>query len=74
MTIKEMPKICGTDKLRLYDDNKIVVETWIIGASLSSFVEEHPVLKQYSNRKINYIEMCIEGCLNEIVVMEIFLK
>lgn len=69
-----MPKICGTDKLRLYDDNKIVVEAWIIGASLGSFVEEHRVLKQYSNREINYIEMCIEGCLNEIVVMEIFLK
>lgn len=74
MTIMEMPKICGTDKLRLYDDNKIVAETWINGASIAPFVEENLVLKQYVNREINYIEICIEGCSSETLVMEIFLN
>ena len=74
MTIMEMPRICGADKLRLYDDNKTVAEIWINGASVASFVEENLVLKQYANKEINYIEICIEGCLSEILVMEICFK
>ena len=74
MTIMEMPKICGAEQVRLYDGNKIVAETWINGASVASFVEENLVLKQYANREIDYIEICMEGCLSEILVMEIFLK
>jgi hypothetical protein len=74
MTIMEMPRICGTEKLRLYEGNKVVAETWINGASVASFVEENLVLKQYANREIDYIEICIEGCLSEFLVMEIFLK
>lgn len=74
MTIMQMPRICGTEKLRLYDGNKVVAETWINGASVASFVEENLVLKQYANREIDYIEICIEGCFSESLVMEIFLK
>jgi hypothetical protein len=74
MTIMEMPRICGTEKLRLYDGNKVVAETWINGASVTSFVEENLVLKQYANREIDYIEICIEGCISESLVMEIYLK
>jgi hypothetical protein len=74
MTIMEMPRICGTEKLRLYDGNKVVAETWINGASVASFVEENLVLKQYANREIDYIEICIEGCISESLVMEIYLK
>lgn len=74
MTIMQMPRICGTEKLRLYEGNKIVADTWINGASAASFVKENLVLKQYADREIDYIEICIEGCLSETVVMEIFLK
>lgn len=74
MTIMKMPRICGTEKLRLYEGNKVVAETWINGASVASFVEENLVLKQYANREIDYIEICIEGCLSEVLVMEIYLK
>jgi hypothetical protein len=69
-----MPRICGTDKMRLYEGNKVVADTWINGASVASFIEENLVLKQYANREIDYIEICIEGCLSEILVMEIYLK
>ena len=74
MTIMEIPKICGTEKLRLYADYELVAETWINGASVTPFVEENLVLKQYANREIDYIEICVEGCLNETLIMEIFLK
>jgi hypothetical protein len=69
-----MPRICGTDKMRLYEGNKVVADTWINGASVASFIEENLVLKQYASREIDYIEICIEGCLSEILVMEIYLK
>ena len=74
MTIMEMPRICGAEKLRLYDGNGIVAEIWINGASVTSFVEENLILKQYANREIDYIEMCIEGYSSETLLMEIFLK
>lgn len=74
MTIMEMPRICGTEKLRLYDGNKVVAETWVNGASVASFIEKNLVLKQYINKEIDYIEICIEGYLSEVLVMEIFLK
>lgn len=74
MTLVEIPKIYGTEELRLYDGNKVVAETWINGASIASFVEKNLLLKQYANREIDYIEICVEGCLNETLVMEIFLK
>lgn len=74
MTIMQMPRICGTEKLRLYEGNKVVAETWINGASVASFVKENLVLTQYADREIDYIEICIEGCISETVVMEIFLK
>ena len=74
MTIMEMPRICGADKLRLYDGNWIVAEIWINGASVAPFVEENFILKQYANREIDYIEMCIEGYSSETLLMEIFLK
>ena len=74
MTLVEIPRICGTEGLRLYDGNKVVAETWINGASIASFVEKNLLLKQYANREIDYIEICVEGCLNETLVMEIFLK
>jgi hypothetical protein len=69
-----MPRICGTDKMRLYEGNKVVADTWINGASVASFIEENLVLKQYASREIDYIEISIEGCLSEILVMEIYLK
>lgn len=74
MTIKQLPRICGTEKLRIYKNNKKVVETWINGASLFNFLEENSYIKQFANEEVDYIDICIEGCLSETLVMEIFLK
>lgn len=74
MTIKQLPRICGTEKLRIYKNNKKVVETWINGASLLSFLEENSYIKQFANEEVDYIDISIEGCLSDVLVMEIFLK
>ena len=74
MKIKDLPKICGTEKLRIYQGNTVVADTWINGASIASFIEENLVLKQYANREVDYIEICTDGCLSETLVMEIYLK
>lgn len=74
MTIKQLPRICGTEILRIYKNNKKVVETWINGASLHSFLEENSYIKQFVDEEVDYIDICIEGCLSETLVMEIFLK
>lgn len=74
MTIKQLPRICGTEKLRIYKNNKKVVETWINGASLLNFLEENSYIKQFANEEVDYIDISIEGCLSDVLVMEIFLK
>ena len=74
MTIKQLPKICGTDKLRIYRNNRVEIDTWVSGASIGHLLEDNLVMKQYANEKVDYIEICIEGCLSEVLVMEIFLK
>ena len=74
MTIKNLPTIVGTEKLRIYRGNKVEIETWINGASIRGFMAENSVLRQYANEEVDYIEICIEGCLSEILVMEIYLK
>jgi hypothetical protein len=74
MKIKDLPKICGTEKLKIYQGNAVVADTWINGASIASFIEGNLVLKQYANREVDYIEICTDGCLSETLVMEIYLK
>ena len=74
MTIKQLPRICGTEKLRIYKNNKKVVETWINGASLLNFLEENSYIKQFADEEVDYIDISIEGCLSDVLIMEIFLK
>ena len=74
MTIKNLPTIVGTEKLRIYRGNKVEIETWINGTSLRGFMAENSVLRQYANEEVDYIEICIEECLSETLVMEIYLK
>ena len=74
MTVKQLPRICGTEQLRIYKNNEVVVDTWINGASLHSFLEENSYIKQFADAEVDYIDICVEGCLSETLVMEIFLK
>lgn len=74
MTIRQLPRICGTEELRIYRNNEVLIETWINGASIGHFLEDNSVMKQYADEEVDYIEICIEGCLGEVLVMEIYLK
>ena len=74
MIIKHIPNIVGIDKVRVYQDNEILAEQWVGGARLSWYFEEVETLKPFAERVIDYMEICIEGCLSEVVVCEIFLK
>ena len=74
MTIKSIPNIIGVDKVRVYQNNKLLAEQWIGGAGLSWYFEEVETLKPFAVQMIDRIEMCIEGCLSEVLVCEIFLK
>ena len=74
MTVKNLPNIVGIDKVRVYQGNVLLVEQWIGGARLSWYFEEVEILKQFAEQMVDYLEICIEGCLSEVLVCEIFLK
>jgi hypothetical protein len=74
MTVKNLPDIIGIDKVRIYQDNKVLAERWIGGARLSWYFKEVETLKPFAEQMVDYLEMCIEGCISEVLVCEIFLK
>ena len=74
MTIKNLPNIIGIDKVRIYQDNKVLAEQWIGGARLSWYFEEVETLRPFAEQMVDYLEMCIEGCFSEVLVCEIWLK
>lgn len=74
MTIRQLPRIYRTEELRIYRGNEVVVEASVSGASLQNFMEENSYAKQFADEEVDYIEICIEGCLGETLVMEIYLK
>lgn len=74
MVIKNIPNITGIDKIRIYRGNKICAEQWIGGARLSWYFEEVEALKPFAECEIDYLDMCVEGCLDEVLVCEIYLK
>ena len=74
MTVKNLPNIIGIDKVRIYQNNKVLAEQWIGGARLSWYFEEVETLRPFAEQMVDYLEMCIEGCISEVLVCEIFLK
>lgn len=74
MKINQIPNIVGVDKIRVYNQNKVLAEQWVGGARLSWYFEEVEQLKQFAECEVDYLEMCIEGCLSEVLVCEIYLK
>lgn len=74
MVVVDIPCIVGLDKIRVYQENKVCAEQWIGGARLSWYFEEVETLKPFANSEVDYLEMCIEGCLSEVLVCEIYLK
>ena len=74
MFIKDIPHIVGVDKIRVYYNNQRLIEHWINGASMAVAFEEKIELQPWAKCEIEYMEICIEGCLSEVVCCEIFLK
>ena len=74
MIVKNIPSIIGVDKVRVYQGNKLCAEQWIGGAGLLWYFEEVEALKPFAEQMIDRLEMCIEGCLSDVLVCEIFLK
>ena len=74
MTVKNLPNIIGIDKVRVYQDNRVLAEQWIGGARLSWYFEEVETLRPFAEQMVDYLETCIEGCLSEVLVCEIYLK
>ena len=66
MTIKSIPLIYNVDKIRIYDDNLLKCERW--------YHDRHLIPDKFQTRKIESLSISVEGCLSEVVVLEIFLK
>ena len=72
MKIQDFPLMYNVEKIRIYCDNEIKTEFHYDRRKGSDFRENvHP---KWRMREIDYIEISLEGCLSEIVVLEIFLK
>ena len=74
MTIKNLPNIIGIDKVRIYQDNKVLAEQWIDGARLSWYFEEVETLRLFAEQMVDYLEICSDGYLSEVLVCEIWMK
>jgi hypothetical protein len=74
MTRAQLPLIYNLDKFRIYDNHLLKVEEWLGAQSIGWYVKECEHLKEFANRKVEDMTICIEGCFSEVVVLEIFLK
>ena len=72
--LNQVPLIYNIDKIRVYKGNALVAELWIGQHSSQWYFENDERTKPLLENYINEMSICIEGCLSEIVVLEIFLK
>jgi hypothetical protein len=69
--LKDIPQIYNLDKVRIYKENLFIGETWI-GSSLQMYLEEK--FPEYLEATVNELSISVEGCCDDVVVLEIFLK
>ena len=74
MTLVQLPLIYNVDKLRIYDNHLLKVEQWLGAQSIGWYARECEPIKEYANRKIEDMAISVEGCLSEVIVIEIFFK
>lgn len=74
MTLAQLPLIYNLDKFRIYDNFLLKAEQWLGAQSIDWYVKECDNLKEYANRKIDSMEISVEGCLSDVIVLEIFFK
>jgi hypothetical protein len=64
----------NVEKIRIYCDNEVQTEFHYDRRKDSNSNFRENVHPKWRMREIDYIEISLEGCLSEIVVLEIFLK
>lgn len=71
LQVKNIPQIYNLDKVRIYKDNALVGESWV-GSSLQMYLEEH--FPDHLEDVVDELGICVEGCMSDVVVLEIFVK
>lgn len=71
LQVKDIPQIYNLDKVRIYKDNALVGECWI-GSSLQMYLQEK--FPDHLAEVVNELSICVEGCLSDVVVLEIYVK
>ena len=74
MKLGSIPHIYNIDKIKVYRYNKLLQEVWVGHHALGWHIKEDEVLREYTGNVVEEMSIIIEGCLSEIIVLEIFLK
>lgn len=72
MTIKQLPMVYNVDKIRVYVKNGLVAELWVGQMGIQWYYENDDRLKAFLDREIEALDISIDGCLSETIVLEIF--
>ena len=71
LQVKDIPQIYNLDKVRIYKGNAFVGESWV-GSSLQMYLQEK--FPDHLGDIINELSICVEGCLSDVIVLEIFVE
>ena len=72
--LNQLPHIYNIDKLRVYDKCGLAAEINVGGHHLLWYLENDIRARLLLERTIDEMTISLEGCLSEIVVLEIYLK
>ena len=72
--LNQVPLIYNLDKVRLYKDYLLIAEFWVGQYSPQWYFENDERTKPLLENYIEAMSICIEGCLSDIAVLEIYLK
>ena len=72
--LNQIPLIYNLDKIRLYKGNTFVAEFWVGQYSPQWYFENDERTKPLLENYIEAMSICIEGCLSDVAVLEIYLK
>lgn len=74
MYLGSIPHIYNIDKIKVYYHNKMIAEVWVGQHPLEWYIKEHEVLKECVDNEIEEMSVVIEGCISEVIALEIFIK
>ena len=74
MKLKDIPMIYNLDKIKLYHKNHFIAEMWVGHHSPQFYFNENVLFRDYLQFPIDSFSVSVEGCLSEVIVLEIYLK